>query len=97
RVLARPFRHRSCQLLLGAGLVMLIVIGLGQVPSGDRAGAAGRSGKPAPELVGGGDWINTTNPITIAELKGRIVILDFWTLCCINCIHTLPDLAKLEA
>src|SRR5262249_50271318 len=43
------------------------------------------------------DWFNTDNPISLADLKGRIVLLDFWTLCCINCIHTLPELAKLEA
>ncbi len=29
-------------------------------------------------------------------LKGKIILLDFWTLCCINCIHIMPDLAKLE-
>src|SRR5262245_38794484 len=52
---------------------------------------------PAPSLDGGIAWINTENPIAIEDLKGRIVLLDFWTLCCINCIHTLPDLAKLEA
>ncbi len=31
-----------------------------------------------------------------AELRGKIVLLDFWTFCCINCHHVLPDLAKLE-
>lgn len=51
----------------------------------------------APDLIGGTDWLNTDKPITLADLRGRIVLLDFWTLCCINCIHTLPDLAKLEA
>ena len=50
----------------------------------------------APEFAVGLDWLNTEKPFTLAELKGRIVLLDFWTLCCINCIHTLPDLAKLE-
>jgi thiol-disulfide isomerase/thioredoxin len=50
----------------------------------------------APELEGGTDWINTNEPIKLKDLKGKIVVLDFWTLCCINCIHTLPDLAKLE-
>src|SRR5438552_5507493 len=30
------------------------------------------------------------------DLRGKILMLDFWTLCCINCLHTLPDLAKLE-
>jgi DNA-binding beta-propeller fold protein YncE len=52
---------------------------------------------PSPELDGGTAWLNSAGPIRLADLRGRIVLLDFWTLCCINCIHTLPDLAKLEA
>ena len=51
----------------------------------------------APDLVGGIAWLNTEKPINLEQLKGRIVVLDFWTLCCINCIHTLPDLAQIEA
>jgi thiol-disulfide isomerase/thioredoxin len=51
---------------------------------------------PAPELDRGIDWLNTAGPIRIQDLRGKIVLLDFWTLCCINCIHTLPDLARLE-
>jgi thiol-disulfide isomerase/thioredoxin/sugar lactone lactonase YvrE len=51
----------------------------------------------APDFFEGAEWINTDKPIKMAYLKGRVVLLDFWTLCCINCIHTLPDLAKLEA
>ena len=39
---------------------------------------------------------STPGPIDLADLKGKIVLLDFWTFCCINCIHVLPDLAKLE-
>jgi DNA-binding beta-propeller fold protein YncE len=50
----------------------------------------------APELDGGVAWLNTPGPIKLKDLRGKIVVLDFWTLCCINCIHTLPDLAKLE-
>lgn len=50
----------------------------------------------APELEGGLAWLNTAGPIRLKDLRGKIVVLDFWTLCCINCIHTLPDLAKLE-
>jgi thiol-disulfide isomerase/thioredoxin len=42
------------------------------------------------------DWINS-GPISMTELRGKIVLLDFWTFCCINCHHILPDLAKLEA
>ena len=47
-------------------------------------------------LDGGIAWINTGGPIKLRELKGKIVVLDFWTFCCINCHHVLPDLAKLE-
>ncbi|OJW20330.1 MAG: hypothetical protein BGO49_04950 [Planctomycetales bacterium 71-10] len=38
-----------------------------------------------------------SGPITLESLKGKVVLLDFWTYCCINCHHILPDLAKLEA
>lgn len=49
-----------------------------------------------PDLDGGVAWLNTDKPLKLKDLKGKIVLLDFWTLCCINCIHVLPDLAKLE-
>jgi DNA-binding beta-propeller fold protein YncE len=62
--------------------------------------ARGEDGAPklvqAPELEGGVAWLNCAGPIHLRDLRGKIVILDFWTLCCINCIHTLPDLAKIE-
>jgi len=51
---------------------------------------------PAPSLDGGVEWFNTAEPISIADLRGKIVVLDFWTYCCINCIHVLPDLKFLE-
>ncbi len=51
----------------------------------------------APELTGGRGWLNTDKPLTIAGLKGKVVLLDFWTYGCINCIHIIPDLKKLEA
>jgi DNA-binding beta-propeller fold protein YncE len=50
----------------------------------------------APELDGGVAWLNTAGPVHLRDLRGKIVLLDFWTFCCINCIHTLPDLARLE-
>ncbi len=49
-----------------------------------------------PSLDGAVGWINS-GPITLAQLRGKIVLLDFWTYCCINCHHVLPTLAKLEA
>lgn len=50
----------------------------------------------APELEGGIAWLNTDAPLSLARLRGKIVLLDFWTYCCINCMHVIPDLKKLE-
>ncbi len=52
--------------------------------------------RKAPELDGGKGWLNTERPLKLAELKGKIVLLDFWTFCCINCHHVFPDLKRLE-
>ena len=51
----------------------------------------------APEITGGRGWLNTDKPLSIAALKGKFILLDFWTYGCINCIHIIPDLKKLEA
>ena len=51
---------------------------------------------PAPEFPEGLDWINTGGPLTLQALRGKVVLLDFWTYGCINCIHIIPDLERLE-
>jgi thiol-disulfide isomerase/thioredoxin len=51
----------------------------------------------APELTGAVSWLNVPAPLSLASLRGKVVLLDFWTYGCINCIHILPDLKKLEA
>ena len=51
---------------------------------------------PAPPLEGGVGWLNTAEPLTLESLRGKFVLLDFWTYCCINCFHVLPELKKLE-
>jgi len=51
---------------------------------------------PAPEFPEGLAWINADEPIRLADLTGKIVLLDFWTYGCINCIHIIPDLQRLE-
>ena len=50
----------------------------------------------APPLDGDFEWVNTTKPLSLADLRGKFVLLDFWTFCCINCMHVLPELKKLE-
>ena len=50
----------------------------------------------ASELVGRG-WLNTGGEqVTLEDLRGKVVILDFWTFCCINCLHVLDELRPLE-
>ncbi len=51
---------------------------------------------PAPSLDGGVQWLNAAGPIELKDLRGKFVLLDFWTYCCINCMHILPELKKLE-
>jgi len=52
----------------------------------------------APELVGAGGWIGTGGrSFGIQDFRGRILVLDFWTFCCVNCLHVLDELRPLEA
>jgi sugar lactone lactonase YvrE/peroxiredoxin len=50
----------------------------------------------APELDGALAWLNTEKPLRMEELRGNVVLLDFWTYCCINCMHVLPTLRQIE-
>lgn len=51
----------------------------------------------APSLHSSLGWLNTDRPLDFdGELRGQVVLIDFWTYCCINCIHILPDLKCLE-
>src|SRR4051812_40228929 len=51
----------------------------------------------APELVGKGGWINTGGKeLSLADFRGRTLVLDFWTFCCVNCLHVLDELRELE-
>lgn len=48
-------------------------------------------GPLAPEIISTGQWFNSA-PLTLSQLKGKVVVVDFWTYSCINCIRTLPYL-----
>jgi thiol-disulfide isomerase/thioredoxin len=50
----------------------------------------------APELAGAVEWFNVPAPLSLKALRGKVVLLDFWTYGCINCMHILPDLRRLE-
>jgi thiol-disulfide isomerase/thioredoxin len=72
-------------------LALFALLGMGLLRDGHAAGNA------APEIARPGlQWFNVAKPVTIASLRGRIVILDFWTEGCINCIHIIPILRGIE-
>ncbi|MFI5176993.1 MAG: thioredoxin-like domain-containing protein [Vicinamibacterales bacterium] len=50
----------------------------------------------APEFPLGLDWFNVAAPLSLKALRGKVVLFDFWTYGCINCLHVLPDLKRLE-
>jgi cytochrome c biogenesis protein CcdA/thiol-disulfide isomerase/thioredoxin len=75
-------------------------------PHGGGAGGDGGGGKPsglpvlgtAPQFVDTGEWFNTPGgePRPLSSLRGRVVLVDFWTYSCINCIRTLPYLTAWD-
>ena len=94
----RPPTRRRVMLGTAIALVLGTLLAL---PGGRSGGGVAQAQAPiplvaAPELDGGVAWLNTGKPLKLKDLKGKVVLLDFWTLCCINCMHILPDLAKLE-
>lgn len=97
--MSRSFKIFSISLVDWCSMVLMIGICLYQPVSQSFAAFPEPQDKPlrkAPELEGGTSWLNTSGPLKLADLRGKVVLLDFWTYCCINCIHILPDLEKLE-
>ncbi len=73
---------------------------VGDVATPGTESASGKSwaGKdPAPAFPSGLEWFNVSTAPRLQDLKGKVVLLDFWTLGCINCQHIVPDLKQLEA
>ncbi len=107
---ARMDRHRFARgpLLYAAGFLGLVLAAAGSMAGlkwfashepelaiAPEVTPVSYSQGEGPSLSGGVGWINS-GPISLQQLRGKIILLDFWTYCCINCHHVLPDLAKLE-
>lgn len=81
-------------LLLYSGVTTLLLASGGTAPEATNASAETlrdplASPVAAPEFTGIQQWLNSA-PLTMAGLKGKVVLIDFWTYSCINCIRTLP-------
>ena len=108
-VKAKPYRTvlRPSRRSILLGMVLVVFASLSNYSSNAHSGSLHsqegfdmpvqeRGRVRAPELSGGRGWLNTDKPLSLAGLKGKVVLLDFWTYGCINCMHIIPDLKKLE-
>src|ERR1700722_8947285 len=86
-------KSNSIAIMVVLALAALIcVVETPRARAADEPAAAPR----AADFTAADGWLNTEKPISIKDLKGQVVILDFWTYCCINCIHIMPDLKFIE-
>lgn len=69
---------------------------LATIPWPAWSGDEGQITLPSFEFSPDMPWLNVSKPIRLSELKGKVVVLDFWTYGCINCVHVLEDLKTLE-
>jgi len=90
RIAPRRVYQRAIRIGLAAAMLFCALC----VGACDRAKAATK----APDLIGADAWLNTDGgkPVSMNDLKGQVVLLDFWTYCCINCMHVFPDIHYLE-
>jgi thiol-disulfide isomerase/thioredoxin len=86
--------------VLLSALSLCLLLSAGARAQGEKGGgdvsARERGRVRAPELEGGRGWLNTDKPLSLAGLRGKVVLLDFWTYGCVNCMHVIPDLKRLE-
>jgi thiol-disulfide isomerase/thioredoxin len=81
-------RYLIAAVVLGAIAIGAVILAAGTKPSTLGSGSSTGSGRTAPALQAKG-WINSP-PLTAASLKGKVVVYDFWTYSCVNCVRTIP-------
>jgi thiol-disulfide isomerase/thioredoxin len=84
--------HRDWRIAARRARSAAVALALGLVWVGLTVGAAGsqalRVGQAAPEITGG-PWFNS-EPLSLAGLRGRVVLVEFWTYGCVNCRNVIP-------
>lgn len=101
----RRWAGAAARLRQGLGVLVIVLAGasLADVSSAwvaalsAPAGGASRQlvGQPAPELPGGRAWLNSP-PLRLRDLRGRAVLIDFWTWDCVNCLRNAPVIERLH-
>lgn len=93
-----PRRKNFSILLMLMVCVMLAALAAGRwATQGNAATQADMLNRPAPELVGG-PWLNTpgNQPIKLADRRGQVTVVEYWTFACVNCLHNLPSYANWQ-
>ena len=80
------------RMLLVSAVLLMAATGLAQAEEGKNMTAE----QVYQALTKQEIWLNTEKRLTPEDLRGRIILVDFWTFCCINCMHVIPDLHYLE-
>lgn len=75
--------------LAAVGVAAIYFLGNGAIAYSPKVGDQGA----APEFAGIDHWLNSP-PLTMQDLRGKVVLVDFWTYSCINCVNTLPYVKK---
>lgn len=90
--------QRKFIVVLGiVGVLIAAGFGIGQFTQAQDDGGFTYAGEQdAPAFPSNVDWLNVSEPLTFGDLEGKIILIDFWTYGCINCIHVIPDLKQLE-
>jgi DNA-binding beta-propeller fold protein YncE len=98
KLLREPSIKRSAIIIFSVALVigtLFILVGF-FTERGEATVFRYEGNIAAPDFPRGMEWLNTEEPFSIRDFRGKVVLLDFWTYCCINCIHVIPDLKRLE-
>jgi DNA-binding beta-propeller fold protein YncE len=95
-VMRRPSLTLAVAAALIAGAVALTFVGCGRAAESLSAKRFAGS-TPTPDFPAGLAWLNTAAPLSMKALRGKVVLLDFWTYGCINCMHDFPWIKRLEA
>jgi len=95
-VARRPSEAKRAGWLTGSTIFYILTLSLGGPQVSAQTDTAGTSRLRAPDFADAGAWLNTDRPLSLKALRGQVVLVDFWTYCCINCMHVFPDLKYLE-
>jgi DNA-binding beta-propeller fold protein YncE len=86
----------SCFLIVGIS-ISVVLVGYDSMAATDPSAPFFSTRLAVKPFPIGDAWVNTARPIKLDQLHGKFLLLDFWTLGCINCMHIIPELKKIEA